>query len=70
MLNKQELLDELFDEAGAVGAIDIVGDLSPGNVPVCMATCLFECMHGIQVYVSVCASILYASYNIVCRGPF
>ena len=31
-LGKKELLDALFDESETVGAIDVVGGPSPGNV--------------------------------------
>ena len=45
MLGKKELLDALFDESDTVGAIDVVGEPSPGNQTVCIFAYLAMHLH-------------------------
>ena len=42
---KKDILDALFDETGAVGSLEIVGDTAPGNTIVCMYVCM--CIIGL-----------------------
>ena len=57
-LDKKQLLDGLFDESGAVRAIEVVGDPVPGDQIVRVYS-----MHGLKRYIAL---LLMQAYVCVC----